>query len=297
MRRYLSKHWQGRYSLAISFWGNLLAVAALAYALAPIVTSWFPASARVQWSVATAYFVFCSAIVYPWSAIGVLRACERAHRDYRQLVWIRCAQACVVLGIVVIFVGAIGVVRSGLAAFNPPPPPPVVPKRYALEVLEDGTAVRLRGDIAHGVTRELRALLERHRDVRRIVLESEGGVVAEGRGLAVLIRERALDTYSFEACSSACTLAFVSGRERRLGPSAKLGFHRYRLDSAKTYPVVNPDDEFNADLAAYFAGEIDAAFLARIARTPAERMWYPSHAELERAGAIHGIAAEGPPPR
>jgi hypothetical protein len=57
-------------------------------------------------------------------------------------------------------------------------------------------------------------------------LQSPGGRIAESVSLARLIRRHSLDTYVESECDSACTVAFLSGRERIATLDARLGFHR-----------------------------------------------------------------------
>jgi hypothetical protein len=164
-------------------------------------------------------------------------------------------------------------------------------KSYLLILEDNDRTIRLSGSIDFGITRDLAELLEDHADVERIILDSKGGPVSEGRGLAFLIGEKELHTYSLRGCSSACNIAFIGGKKRLLGPEAKLGFHHYRLDSKNVLPFLDLDNEFKKDLAFYASQSIDTAFLDKMYEIRHSDMWFPSHEELLQAGVIDGVVS------
>lgn len=174
---------------------------------------------------------------------------------------------------------------------GPPEPDAVNNHPYELELSADGSLVQLKGAIDFGLTRDLTALLEQQALIRTIQLESGGGRVAEGRGIAMLINRYGLATYTRGNCLSACTLAYMSGVQRSLGPNARLGFHSYRLNSPLVALFLDPEEEMRKDMARFEGRNIEPTFLERIAATPHSDMWYPSHAELLAANVVHEILA------
>lgn len=98
-----------------------------------------------------------------------------------------------------------------------------LPARIALG--PHGRDVRLSGELTDGVAERLSRLLDAHPSVERIHLTSEGGLVDEGAAIGALVARRGLVTYVPDYCVSACTLAFVRGRERLILEGARLGFH------------------------------------------------------------------------
>jgi hypothetical protein len=167
---------------------------------------------------------------------------------------------------------------------------------FSIEMLPGGHGLRIEGRIDHGMTAELSRLLEVNRGVTWIVLESEGGKVAEARGLVRVIEERGLSTFVEGDCLSVCALAFVSGMDRRLGTNGRLGFHSYSLRSRSPmiFMFMDAEAEQEKDMAIFRRREVDEDFLARIASVPADRMWYPSHQELIMAGIVVSIGLVGP---
>lgn len=157
---------------------------------------------------------------------------------------------------------------------------------YELRLDPAGGLVRLRGLIDFGVTRDLETLLTAAPQVRVIRLESAGGRVAEARGLAKLVRRKALDTSASVECSSACTLVLLSGRTRYLEPGARLGFHQYGLHSPLVRVFIDPAAEQARDEALFAHHDVDPAFLAQVAQIPHREMWFPWPDELLAAGAV-----------
>lgn len=165
----------------------------------------------------------------------------------------------------------------------------------SLTVSADGTQVTLAGDFGLGLTAKLKDLLAVHSGVAAIVLDSDGGNVFEGRGVAKLIAERGLDTIVHGRCLSACTTAFVAGRRRLLGPDGKLGFHQFGFADAHAFPAVDPTEEQEKDRA-YFAGRgIDPEFLTKIFQAPQAGIWISDPAELLAASVVHEITAAPAP--
>src|SRR5262249_34921729 len=83
-----------------------------------------------------------------------------------------------------------------------------------LKILPDGAELELSGGITFGITDEVRKILDIAPSVKVIHLNSWGGRVAEARKLRDLISERRLITYTSTTCASACTIAFLGGRQR-----------------------------------------------------------------------------------
>jgi hypothetical protein len=292
MLSYLRDHFRGRLPLGRSFWINFVALAAVLHlagaTLHEAVSDGSAFPARLAW------FLAVNVVVYTWQVCGVWRALEQALIDYADSLWIRAAQAVVLASLVVVFIQALEVVHLGHVHYLPPPERNRGDDRaYVLELSADGSVVKLSGAIDFGITQDLKTLLEHRTSIRVVHLESGGGLVSEGRGLAQLIARSGLTTYSEIECSSACTLAYASGTERHLGPRARLGFHGYRLDSAYMSLFMNPAEEMRKDLTLFRSRGIAAAFLERVFSTPSSDMWFPSHGDLLEAGVVHAI---GRPP-
>lgn len=288
--QYLRRHWQGRLSLAVSFWVNFIALAVVLHVVGVRIRGAGPEDPGAAFLVALACFIVFNVLIYAWQVCGVWRASERAMLDHAPYLRVRSAQVIVVMSIAAVLSEGLGVVHLGYARHVAlSQPHRTVESGYRLELSPDGSVVRLRGAIDFGLTGELAELLRRHPSIHTIDLQSDGGKVAEARGVAMLIDRYELATYVLHDCLSACALAFLNGSARHIGPQARLGFHSYRLNSPHVSIFMDPGDELDRDLAILEGRRIAPEFLDRVADTPHNEMWFPSHEQLLRAGAVHGI--------
>lgn len=233
------------------------------------------------------YSVVVKLVIYPWQAVGVLRSCGlRIESDSGRL-WATIAQVGVVVSLAVILLTTIETYQSlqiykrNLLAEKIDPPGP----QYSLDLIEHGSLVHLRGPFQIGITSKLADLIERNPRVRGIILDSEGGQIYEGRGLARLIGENGLRTYTLDQCLSSCTTAFVAGVIRTLGTHARLGFHQYKTYSL--IPSINIENEQAKDIAIFARQGVSAEFLDKVFIYSPEEMWWPEVDELISAGVVH----------
>lgn len=169
--------------------------------------------------------------------------------------------------------------------------------RYRLSVDGDSRLLHLTGQFELGITRSLSSILDERPTITGIVLDSEGGYVVEGRGVARLIRERGLDTYVFGVCKSACTTAFIGGRERTIGPNGRLGFHQYSMEVNYPDKLLNPRAEQDRDRLFFAQQGVKPAFLSRVFDKPHDDIWFPELEELLEAGVVKRISLEDRAPR
>jgi hypothetical protein len=153
---------------------------------------------------------------------------------------------------------------------------------YQLRLSDDGSVLELSGSFSWALPQSFQAVLAGAPNVRRIRLESPGGNIQPAIQVAVLIHERGLDTYVGRLCASACTITFLGGKRRWLGPGARLGFHQA---SAPGFP----SDLVNGYLrAAYESFRIPAAFITRVLSTPPSDLWFPTRPELRAVNYTTG---------
>ncbi|MBY6055511.1 hypothetical protein KUV26_05420 [Leisingera daeponensis] len=157
---------------------------------------------------------------------------------------------------------------------------------YSLSVSGDGRSLRLRGEITYGLTKRLRRLAADNPSLVQVDLAGPGGLIAEARGAAQLIRQRGWDTRADGLCASACTLVFAAGRRRTLGSGGQLGFHSYTLMFGSGLPQVDLQREQEKDRAFLLGQGVSAEFAARIFAVPGTELWLPGRDELLGAGLI-----------
>lgn len=172
-------------------------------------------------------------------------------------------------------------------------PPRIVipPPAFSLALSEDGGSVHVSGPIDPGITAALEALLTGAPGVRALVLESDGGRIAEARGLIRLVREHGLATRVERDCLSACALVFAAAQDRALESAGRLGFHSYALRSQTPIRVIDVAAEQRRDLEGLRAAGVSAEFVDRIAETPPQEMWFPTRTELRSAGILPVVPA------
>ncbi|GBF29639.1 hypothetical protein MnTg03_01215 [bacterium MnTg03] len=226
-------------------------------------------------------------IVYPWQVVGVLRTCDLRIKSDTGRSWATAAQIALVVSLAVTLVATIEtyqslqVFKQNLILKQIPLPEP----RYSLDLVKQDTLIHLRGPFDIGITNRVADLIKQYPEVSGIILDSEGGQIYEGRGLARLIRENKLQTYSLDQCLSSCTTAFVAGTTRTLGINARLGFHRYKTYSL--IPSIDVAAEQSKDMAIFEQQGVSPDFLEKLFTHPPEEMWWPEIDELINAGVVH----------
>ena len=155
----------------------------------------------------------------------------------------------------------------------------LVPGR-AWQVVVDGNLLRVSGEFTLGIGKAVESAIVSNPGIRVVVLESPGGDIAEGYRIARAVKLHDLSTAVSHQCESACTDAFVAGRERILIPHTRLGFHACR--QRVWYSECN-DREYEA-----FMSErgIDPRFVQKAMAVPASSMWFPTVDELTAAHVV-----------
>ena len=238
---------------------------------------------------AIVYLIFGHLVIYPWQVIGLVRACNQHLKQSSDSAIVTGAQLSIAASVIVGLVTVTNTIQSILGATSETTPAMVEAPNpaYKIEFLAEHSLIRLDGEFANGLTRNLKQLIIERPGIRGIILNSDGGRIFEARGVAKVIGERRLATYVYDICQSACTTAFIAGSPRRLGEQGRLGFHRYRLKSV--YPFIDVAEEQEKDRAFYRAQGIAPDLLARIFETPHDTMWYPTQEELLSAKVIDEV--------
>src|SRR5207249_6328862 len=123
-----------------------------------------------------------------------------------------------------------------------------------------------------------------------MVFNSRGGRLAEAQKVASAIRARTLDTYVEDLCASACTYAFLAGRDRAATPNARIGFHQ------PSFVGLDPSTQESATremMVVYRNAGLPDTFIGRVAGTSPEHMWFPTRDELIEAHVITRVSLGG----
>jgi len=291
---YIARHWRGELSLPLAFWVNFVGLNLVFLALRPVLQQELVALSLdddPRWMARFALMnvVFVYAVIYPWQLVGVWRSALRYRLRRSRPGWGLASQVAVASSLFVT------VATMWLAA---PTYRDIVsvgfgPDRYdefsVRRMGDDGSLLHFEGYLGYGAARALRAALEEEPAVQAIVLDSPGGWIASGRGLASVIEESGLDTYSFTGCHSACVTAFIAGRNRYLVDEARLGFHQYAVPFDGLGAHSNMAVEQSRDLQYFRRRGVHPEFLARLFRAAHEDVWFPTQRELIAARAISGV--------
>jgi hypothetical protein len=287
---YPCTHWNGLQGLAWSFWINLVVLrVAISVAQSLIVVDRVPGVAPLDFAWVILWIV-AHIIIFLWQAVGVLSSGERHIRQLGSVTSTWGTQ----LGILIALFFVLSDIWSVRLMANPPKDPINFADRmdrehsakYNFQLSDDKKTLVFSGEIAPGTTKTVTAFLAANPDVETLSLTGHGGNIYEARGLAKMAREAQLDTLALDVCSSACTVAFIGGVSRRLAPGARLGFHQYRVDATYDLPFADPLAEQERDLALFRASGVKDWFLDFMFHKQSEDIWYPSIAELERAGVV-----------
>jgi len=284
---YILRHWRGELGLGISYWVNcilgtmILGIAVGLLGLADITRH--PQSITASFACLTLFGIVLSV----WQLVGVWRSAGRSiqqrQRRLKWASWAGVARAVAFLEFVSLTVNAVDYQLPAtyamlqIAVGKDPTPP------HSLRVLNGGKEIELAGGMDFGTAAELSKLLDTSPGVAVIDLDNIGGRVAEAKLVGDIISQRHLATYTAAVCASACTIAYMSGRPRYLGPNGKLGFHRYSFPGLMPFQELALNQQGQQDLVA--AG-VAPTFAATAFATPASNVWYPDAATLLAAHVV-----------
>lgn len=284
---YVSRHWYGELSLPLSYWVNGAVITYGFYLLLNLIP--WDSLTRTPKTLFIGVIVLwvVAAILAVWQLVGIWRSADYYLEEGRSKFWGNAAKAAVILGII----QTIGVYASVAIPQVTELAKIAIGKdpmgTYQLRVLRDASELEITGAIVFGLTDDVVRILDAHPTIHTVHLNSVGGRVGAARKLRDLIASRGLTTFTATGCSSACTLAYVAGRERLIAEHADLAFHQY------SFPGSRPSDfkfEYEKDKQDWLARGISKAFADKAYATPNSEYWKPSHKELFEAGFLTGYA-------
>lgn len=281
---FFRRHFNGDYSLGRSYWINTLLVSLFAPALGLMLLPWLGANLPARYG--SAAFLAITALgvaAWTWAVAGTWASANKHAQRGGKPGWAIAAKVMIVIGVVRTFVD-ISTITPILKEHTRVASGAQLGPDTVLEVRADGRSILLSGGINDGSADQLDKALQKAPSVATVVLSSNGGWIREGMMLADVIRKRGLDTYVEGVCQSACTIAFLAGKDRAAAPSAKLGFHASRsIGSGERKPTPGETEQLRA---IYRRAGLPTPFISRALETPHDRMWFPSHEELLASGVF-----------
>ena len=293
-QNFVAQNWRGECPLWVSYWVFGFLSNAFAVVVIALVGAYSEAKAGYGPIGILLFYIFLWSFIASltiWQLVGIWRSAQRRITERssmgKRAPWAGLAKLMVCLGYLQLF-GL--VIRSAIPqiaeatsiAFMDDPKIP----SYSIRVMSNGSEAEIAGGIKFGLSSDFEKILNASRGVRTVDLNSIGGRIGEGEKLSSLIKSRGLDTYVDTNCLSACTLAFVAGRQRILKRGAQLGFHRGSFAGEDQVD----DRTSGIERSIYKAAGISNAFIDQALATKNANIWKPSEAELVSAGVITSIS-------
>ena len=290
---FIARHWRGELPLWVSYWIVSLLANFVALLFAIFITGALTSESGYN---PISIFATLSAIwlgvgvITIWQLVGVWRSADKyvAKKATQNK-----TGALGGLAKVAVIIGALRaiayLIQSGypqieaaakIAFMNDPTLP-----NYALRIMRNGTEIEISGGFKYGLNDDFLRILNAAPRVEVVHLNSLGGRIGEAEKLYETIKSRNLDTYTSTGCYSACTIAFIAGRERWLKQNAKLGFH------APAFPGMSRGELLGAaedQRSLMLAAGIPTSFVSRALTTDSSSMWYPSVEELLELNVVTG---------
>lgn len=288
---FFGRHYRGDYPLARSYWVNTLLVSLFAPLLGLLLLPWLGEHFPARYG--SAGFLLVTAVgvlAWFWAVAGTWASANKHVQRGGRPGWAMAARVMIVLG-VLRTVADLVQLAPALQEHLHVAAGAQLGASTQLELRADGRSLRLSGGLNDGSARQLEQALGEAPTVRTVVLSSEGGWMREGQLLAEVIRRRGLATYVEDQCASACTIAFLAGRDRAAAPAARIGFHASRsVGSTEARPSAGETAQLRN---LYLAAGLPEAFVRQALDTPHGDMWYPPHELLLSAGVLTRRSAGG----
>lgn len=295
-RNYVMKHWRGQYSLPFAYWvnGTVLGIGAgVALGAFAYVASVQFVGMPFVWFACMLAFWLVMILVTAWQVVGIWRSATR-YRQSERIFWggfAKCMMVFATLNLAY-YVIATGVPQLrdiyGIARGD------ALVGTHSFHVADNGARLDFYGGISFGVAKELDEQLAQMDHVTTVLLNSQGGRIAEAQRMADIIRKRGLSTTVVNLCASACTIAFLGGKERTMTGTARLGFHQPNFggltDAARAVLIAQEEARLQR-----FGLSKD--FAVRANQAPPQSMWYPDKAELLREHVVTAIIEPQPKPQ
>lgn len=280
---FIRRHYNGDYALARSYWAHMVPVSLFAPALS-LLLPWIGDNSPARYfAIAFLFVTGFGVVAWFWAVSGTWASANKHVSRGGKSGWATLAKIIIFIGLLRT-ISDIETLYPTLKEFANIAAGAQLGAQTKVELRSNGRSVLLSGGINDGSAAQLEAALQKAPKVTTVVLASGGGWIREGELLADVIRKRGLSTYVESHCASACTIAFLAGKERAAAPMAKIGFHESR--GVGSTAVKSSAQETARLRKIYRAAGLPADFVNHALDTPHDGMWYPAHDELLSTGVL-----------
>lgn len=292
MITYLLTHWQGKQSLGWSLWINLIGVRVLIFSAQTYWLSTSGVAPALPPPLVYGIVLLAHGVVLLWQIVGVIRACDHHYAEHTSMATVWGTQIVAIVLFLLSAIYSLEAVQANLQSKNSNGDAVFEQIRrnhaaqYQLTTTGSGCTLQIDGTLALGITKAVRQLLVQNDKLHTVVLNSNGGNVYEGRGLAKLFSENQLNTHVNDQCASACTLAFIGGKNRTATSTARFGFHQYRLEADYDIIAADVKKEQTRDIALFLQSGVSELLVEQLYKQSASSIWWPDIAELLAAGFV-----------
>ncbi len=274
LKHFVSDHWYGRAPYWLAIFINLLALRLLIGLIEN------PAQ-----RVIVLPLIALSVIILVWQVTGAFRSSDRHYKHSGDSVLLWLAYLAIVM--------AVGMTVLHTLDLSAGPPAKITAEslrtRPMPDISADGTRIYLRGDLDFMHNKDLTILLSEDNKLTTVELESNGGLIYAARALAVNIEKYQLNTHVQNHCNSACSIAFMAGKQRTLNTTGKIGFHQYKLTRQQPLQIESIKAEQMKDRDYFAARGINPVFLDKLYQSEHTDIWQPERKTLLEAGVIHAL--------
>lgn len=289
---FIKRHLRGDYSLGRSYWLHSVCLGAVVPNLLVLAIAPLTAGRSARYGAAAVLLITGLGLVtWCWSALGAWVSSGRHVQRGGKRFWAIAAKVMLTIGLVSTTVNLIKM-RHAYVDYARIALGKQLGPATTFQLRADGRSLLLEGGINDDTADRLVRTLDAAPDVRTVVLSSTGGWVTQGRAIADIIAARGLNTYVEQHCASACTIAFLGGKDRAADPAAKIGFHIF-------HSVAAIDDNVNRAANeklvrdTYSAAGLPEAFISKIVATGKQDIWYPDQSDMLHAGVLTRISKGG----
>jgi hypothetical protein len=125
-----------------------------------------------------------------------------------------------------------------------------------------------------------------------LILNSEGGSVAEAQMVGYFLRSNNANAVAADICASACTFALAGGVERYAFDTSRIGIHRSQLTEGTG--TLEDRQQITANYIRYFRSmDIDPELVALAGSVPSERMHWLTPDQARQLNLVNEVLRIG----